>query len=57
MTVAIGLRPQLPLKAIAKSCVHPVVRYGTDCPNTAYRENQGEPVPNTPYANILTADC
>ncbi|NEO38848.1 MAG: hypothetical protein F6J90_21915 [Moorea sp. SIOASIH] len=30
-----------------------VVRYGTDCPNTGYRENQGEPVPNAPYAISL----
>ncbi|NEO45966.1 MAG: hypothetical protein F6K55_18270 [Moorea sp. SIO4A3] len=26
-----------------------VVRYGTDCPNTCYRENKGSPVPNAPY--------
>jgi len=33
----------------------PVVRYGTDCSNTAYWENEGEPVPNTPYAMFSLA--
>ncbi|WP_293075732.1 hypothetical protein [Moorena sp. SIO3H5] len=27
-----------------------VVRYGTDCPNTDYRENKGSPVPEAPLA-------
>ncbi|NEO16547.1 MULTISPECIES: hypothetical protein [unclassified Moorena] len=27
----------------------PVVRYGTDYPNTGYRKNEGSPVPNAPY--------
>ncbi|NEQ87081.1 MAG: hypothetical protein F6K26_45740 [Moorea sp. SIO2I5] len=35
----------------------PVVRYGTGCANTGYEaENQGEPVPNAPYA-CLTRWC
>ncbi|NEP50517.1 MAG: hypothetical protein F6K65_17560 [Moorea sp. SIO3C2] len=29
-----------------------VVRYGTGCSNHRYRENEGEPVPNTPYATL-----
>ncbi|NEO48730.1 MAG: hypothetical protein F6K55_33355 [Moorea sp. SIO4A3] len=26
------------------------MRYGTDYPNSGYRENEGKPVPNAPYA-------
>ncbi|WP_293103064.1 hypothetical protein [Moorena sp. SIOASIH] len=34
-----------------------MVRYGTGCPNTGYQaENEGEPVPNAPYATFR-CDC
>ncbi|WP_424094439.1 hypothetical protein [Moorena producens] len=43
-----------------------VVRYGTDCPNTGYRENKGSPVLSrtlrnysllpTPYSLLPTPD-
>ncbi|NET85469.1 MAG: hypothetical protein F6J94_27270 [Moorea sp. SIO1F2] len=29
------------------------MRYGTDFPNTGYRENESSPVPNAPYLTIL----
>ncbi|NEQ88133.1 MAG: hypothetical protein F6K26_51765 [Moorea sp. SIO2I5] len=44
------------LLPIASGCISfllfdPVVRYGTGYPNTGDLDNQGEPVPNAPYAS------
>ncbi|NEO14339.1 MULTISPECIES: hypothetical protein [unclassified Moorena] len=37
---------------ISLNLFDPVVRYGTDSPNTGYRENEGSPVPKAPYATV-----
>ncbi|NEQ06741.1 MULTISPECIES: hypothetical protein [Moorena] len=28
------------------------MRYGTGCPNSGNRKNEGEPVPNAPYVTV-----
>ncbi len=44
----------LPVTIFGRAVPILAVRYGTACPNTGYEaENEGEPVPNAPYENLL----